>query len=272
MSSYEDYDETAKSYDLTRVPMGIDVILGALARAPSPLNEVSLLDAGCGTGSYSAALVDYVGRVSCVDLNEEMLAVARGKLPVDVSIEQAAIDNLPFDDRVFDAIMINQVLHHVADDPKAGYPIIRSILEEFARVLKPGGRLSINTCTHEQLHNGWWYYQLIPDAVQVACDRHVPLETLCELLTQTGFCDEQRYVPVDALMQGDNYFDAKGPLSKTWRDGDSIWACAGDEELKCALSKVQELDRSGRLESYVDEHDHQRRHIGQVTFIFATRA
>ena len=121
MSSYEDYDETAKSYDLTRVPMGIDVILGALARAPCPLNVVSLLDAGCGTGSYSAALVDYVGRVSCVDLNQEMLAVAKGKLPVDVSIQQAAIDNLPFDDMVFDAIMINQVLHHVADDRKSGF-------------------------------------------------------------------------------------------------------------------------------------------------------
>ena len=100
----------------------------------------------------------------------------------------------------------------------------------------------------------------------------VPLETLCELLTQAGFRDEQRYVPVDALMQGDNYFDAKGPLSKSWRDGDSIWACAGDEELKCALTKVRELDRSGLLGGYVDEHDHRRRHIGQVTFILATRA
>lgn len=271
MSSYEDYTETAKSYDLTRIPMGIDLILGGLLRAPCPLNEVALLDAGCGTGSYSAVLVDYVGRVSCVDLNQEMLAVARSKLPDDVFIQQAAIDNLPFDDGGFDAIMINQVLHHVADDPRAGYPMIRAIAEEFARVLKPGGRLSINTCTHEQLHNGWWYYQLIPDAVRVACERHVPLETLCVLLKQVGFRIEQRYVPVDALMQGDDYFDPKGPLSKTWRDGDSIWACADDEELQRALSKVEALDKSGQLERYVRENDHRRQHIGQVTFILASR-
>ena len=271
MSSYENYTETAKSYDATRVPMGIEVIPGGLARGPADLGEVKLLDAGCGTGSYSAVLVDYVGSVAAVDLNPEMLAVAKKKLPREVKIQQAAIDDLPFEDSLFDGIMVNQVLHHIADDPQTRYPATRKILHEFARVLKTGGRLSINTCTHTQLRGGWWYYNLIPDALTDMCQRHIPMDTLCELLNECGFCIEQLYVPVDALMQGEDYFNPRGPLSKAWRDGDSIWARASDEELKNALSRMEAMDRAGQLESFVGQHDAPRHQIGQVTFVLASR-
>lgn len=272
MSSYENYAETSENYDATRIPMGIEIILGALARAPAPLGEVKLLDAGCGTGSYAAALAEHVGRVTCVDLNEEMLAIAKRKLPDDVVIRQSAIDNLPFDDASFDAVMVNQVLHHIADDADNGYPALRAIFEEFARVLVPGGCVSINTCSHEQLRNGWWYYRLIPEAVRVACRRHIPLDDLSALLRQCGFRLGPRHVPVDALMQGERYFDGKGPLSKAWRDGDSIWACAGEDELERALHKVAALQQSGQLQQFVREHDRRRPYIGQVTFLLADLA
>ena len=271
MSSYENYTETAGSYDATRVPMGIDIILGGLARGSCPLGEAKLLDAGCGTGSYSAVLVDYVGQVTAVDLNAEMLAVAKSKLPREVSIQRAAIDDLPFENASFDGVMVNQVLHHIADQPRARYPALRKIFDEFAPGLKPGGRLSINTCTHEQLRNGWWYYRLIPDAVLDMCRRHVPLDTLCQLLQECGLRTRQTYVPVDALMQGKDYFDATGPLSRSWRHGDSIWACTSDKELKQALEQVKALEQAERLQRYVEEHDERRRHIGQVTFVLATR-
>ena len=39
-----------------------------------------VLDAGCGTGSYSDALLHYVGRIEAVDMNAAMLEVAARKL------------------------------------------------------------------------------------------------------------------------------------------------------------------------------------------------
>ena len=55
-----------------------------------------------------------------MDTNEGMLAVARRKLPAEVTVQRASIDDLPFDDAVFDGIMVNQVLHHIEDDSKSG--------------------------------------------------------------------------------------------------------------------------------------------------------
>jgi predicted RNA methylase len=53
MSVYESYDETSKSYDRTRVPVGSEIILGCLAAHGKALGEMTLLDAGCGTGAYA---------------------------------------------------------------------------------------------------------------------------------------------------------------------------------------------------------------------------
>ena len=63
MSSYENYSETSKRYDATRVPMGIEVILGTFVCGPASLGKAVVLDTGSGTDSYSVVLNDYVGRV-----------------------------------------------------------------------------------------------------------------------------------------------------------------------------------------------------------------
>ena len=67
MSSYEDYTTTSAHYDATREPIGTEVILGCLARGGRPLVEQVLVDAGCGTGNYSAALLGHVARIEAID-------------------------------------------------------------------------------------------------------------------------------------------------------------------------------------------------------------
>ena len=53
MSRFEDYTSTSENYDSTRRPAGIEIILEALSRGPTPLAEQVVLDAGCGTGNYA---------------------------------------------------------------------------------------------------------------------------------------------------------------------------------------------------------------------------
>jgi glutaredoxin-related protein len=57
MSTYENYQKTSQVYDKTRSAGGVDIILRVMEQGVLPLSEQILVDAGCGTGLYSAALV-----------------------------------------------------------------------------------------------------------------------------------------------------------------------------------------------------------------------
>ncbi len=82
MSVFETYDETSRHYDTTRVAIGGEILLGCLARHAKPLHELSVLDAGCGTGAYSLAIIGRVGRIEAIDMSAGMLERARAK-PTD---------------------------------------------------------------------------------------------------------------------------------------------------------------------------------------------
>ena len=47
--------------DKTREPVGTEIFVGCFAHAPVPLNRTVVLDAGCGTGNYSDALLHKAG-------------------------------------------------------------------------------------------------------------------------------------------------------------------------------------------------------------------
>lgn len=91
-----------------------------------------VLDVGCGPGALTAELVTRLGAdaVSAVDPSEPFVAAARERFP-EVSVQRAAAEQLPFEDRAFDAALAQLVVHFMAD-PVAG-------LREMARVTRDGG-------------------------------------------------------------------------------------------------------------------------------------
>ena len=276
MSSYENYSATSIHYDATREPIGVEVILGCLARGPRSLSEQILIDAGCGTGNYSRALLEHVGRIEAVDMNDGMLGVARSKLKEAeaagrIGFHRAAIDDLPVDSISADAVMINQVLHHLPDDPSRGWPLTRKVMGEFARVLRPGGTLVVNFCSREQLRRGWWFSSLIEAAKERMIQRHALLAELESMIVSSGFDLCGRFVPTDAVIQGQSYYDPRGPLDAVWRAGDSVWATLSPQELEEVEKRVREMDAGGELENFVAEHDSDRLNVGQTTFLCARR-
>ena len=62
-----------------------------------------------------------------------------------------------------------------------------------------------------------------------------------------------------------------GPLSKEWRDGDSIWSLVSEDRLERTISRIQDLDERGELEAYRSRNDALRLHLGQATVLFASR-
>jgi ubiquinone/menaquinone biosynthesis C-methylase UbiE len=274
MSSYEDYTRASGDYDRTRIAVGDEIVLGAFTKGRVPLRETRLLDAGCGTGSYAAAVEPFVGSLTLLDASEGMLSRAKEKLTdVDgVEFRHGQLQQLPFEDSSFDAVMTNQVLHHIGDDESGGWPEHDRVFAEYRRVLRPGGVLVVNTCSQLQLRHGYWYYALIPAAVESLRRRYAPLPVIEQVAARHHLSVTGSYVPVGATIQGSAYFDGAGPLSASWRLGDSTWALADDDELASALERVASMRDEGELDAFVAEHDAHRDSIGQITFVVARLA
>lgn len=114
------------------------------------------LDVGCGIGSHTLLLAEAVspdGHVTGLDLSAEQLAYARqaakkSALSQQVAFREGDMNNLPFDDDTFDWVWSMDCVGYVPIDPMQ--PI-----REFARVVKPGGKMTILAWSSQQLLPGY---------------------------------------------------------------------------------------------------------------------
>ena len=58
---------------------------------------------------------------------------------------------------------MSQVLHHLDDSskPDGRYPVVRETLAEAIRVLKKGGVIVIDTCSHDQVRGRFLFLSLM---------------------------------------------------------------------------------------------------------------
>jgi SAM-dependent methyltransferase len=90
-----------------------------------------ILDVGCGEGELAARMGEELDAdVVAVDQSPRMVELARAR-GVEASV--ADVQQLPFADASFDAVLAAWMLYHVADIDRG--------LSEIARALRPGGRL-----------------------------------------------------------------------------------------------------------------------------------
>ena len=83
MSHFENYQHVSRFYDNTRTAVGVDIIRNQLENGELPINKQLLVDAGCGTGLYSAALVNHVRKIEAIDLNAGMLKIAKDEMKLE---------------------------------------------------------------------------------------------------------------------------------------------------------------------------------------------
>ena len=120
-----------EKYSINKQPFG-DWILSNYRFEP----RFRILELGCGTADMWRGRLDVLPKGSQLllsDFSQGMLESARRNLAADERLCYRVIDiqDIPYADESFDAVIANMMLYHVPDLQKA--------LAEVRRVLKPGG-------------------------------------------------------------------------------------------------------------------------------------
>jgi SAM-dependent methyltransferase len=117
-------------------------IAGAEARGEALAERLPrggrILEVGCGSGGLLVAASRAGATITGVDVAARWLVVARRRLAdhgLDVGLIAAAAERLPWPDGWFDAVVADSVLEHLDTPARA--------LDEWVRVLRPGGRLVV---------------------------------------------------------------------------------------------------------------------------------
>lgn len=137
MTTTGDTEELARGYlsnNATQFDTGL-FLLDRLNVGPG----MHVLDVGCGPGNLTAhiaGLVGESGRVVGIDPSPERIKLAVATYP-NITFHEGRAEDLSsrFDAASFDVVFVNWTLHWVADQARAA--------REFARVLRPGGRLGV---------------------------------------------------------------------------------------------------------------------------------
>lgn len=141
------FDAIAGDYDRLNHIMSLGTDRGwrhrAIRRVVDRSVEQTILDAACGTGDFSIAMARVANpstKITGADLSENMLEVMRQKvvkagLQGCISAINANCEALPFDDDTFDAVTIAFGIRNFENREVA--------LQEFRRVIRPGGKLLV---------------------------------------------------------------------------------------------------------------------------------
>ena len=134
----KNFDRVADIYDATRelpafVPNRIADRVVIATRATA---ETRFLEIGVGTGRIALPFLERGYRYTGVDISERMMDQLRAKIrdkDVNLTLVNADITQLPFEDATFDVVIGVHILHLVPEWQKA--------MREVRRVLAPGGYL-----------------------------------------------------------------------------------------------------------------------------------
>ena len=132
------FDRWSKTYDSSRTRFWMRRFQVPALREIEFRPEIKILDLSCGTGELLQELYNKSkGQIELygLDISEEMLEMAKKKLPSKITLVQGDVHNLPFKSEKFDYVLCTEAFHHYHSQKQA--------VSEMKRVLKNNGRMII---------------------------------------------------------------------------------------------------------------------------------
>lgn len=116
------------------------VVRGQLDRAGRLEEQLDVVDIGCGAGTQCMLWADDGHRVQGIDINEKLIEIAQQRAAEhgkDIGYQVGTAEKLPYADASVDVCLVPELLEHV--------PGWATCLDEFARILRPGGCIYLST-------------------------------------------------------------------------------------------------------------------------------
>jgi len=137
------FNDISRSYDFLNhfLSLGIDIIWRKrFIKSLDFFDGDKVLDVATGTGDVAFSIrKKFKTEITALDLSINMLEIAKKKSNKyninDIVFIEGDAENLPFEDNLFDKVVISYGLRNLGDPDKG--------LKEFYRVLKPGGKVGI---------------------------------------------------------------------------------------------------------------------------------
>jgi len=171
-----DYDRVAPRYDeryRLGGPAGVAEMLHRLAAGAERVLEV-----GCGTGHWLAALAPAVRHTIGLDRSLGMLGKAKRNARC---LAQGDAGLLPFRPATFGALYCVNAFHHF------GAP--RDFLAEAFRLLQPGGAVAVIGMDPNALRDRWYLYDFFPGTLETDRRRFPPSSQIEAWMREVGFGD-----------------------------------------------------------------------------------
>jgi tRNA (cmo5U34)-methyltransferase len=117
------FESEAREFDdliLKLIPFYQEMVTAIVLAIPFPADAIiEVMDLGCGTGTLTQKILAKYpkARVTCLDLAENMLNMARLKLPMFPNVTYVTGDFTQYEfDRQYDVIVSSLALHHLANE------------------------------------------------------------------------------------------------------------------------------------------------------------
>jgi len=133
-------DQSVTEATIERMTAIRDAVLRTRQREGGDQSHLKVVDIGCGAGSLSRLWAETGHEVCGLDVNEPLIQLAQERATAQnlkVTFSVGSATHLPWDNASFDVCTVPELLEHVVD--------WQQCLNEFCRILKPGGILYLST-------------------------------------------------------------------------------------------------------------------------------
>ena len=95
------------------------------------------------------------------------------------------------------------------------------------------------------------------------------MELFKKMLADAGLETAEVVIPPVPLVREDLYLNVNAPFDQTFRNADSTWALAAEDELEAGLAMLKAKIDAGEGEKFLAEREAIRAKIGQSSTVIA---